>query len=267
VYWELRQHEGFGDWEDARDSIESRFGRDAADAFETEIRNATDLPRGTVLNPAYAERRVAKAALVGLPAPLFLTAIELALPRLSHRGEVGDLIEGGPQEGIAHINELFRRRGINFVFTDAGVAEWHGDPQTYERTIVPARSALDDSRLSASKREFEDALHHLRLGTPRSLENAVSSAAQSVESAMKVLLDAREIPRPERETADPLWNALRRADAVPGQTKNALLAAAQLRNEFGGHGAGQTREMPPGIPDLCVSSAASALAYLAGLLP
>ena len=60
---------------------------------------------------------------------------------------------------------------------------------------------LGDSRLSASRSEFEAALHHLRQGTVKDLEDAIDEAAKSVESAMKVLLAEHGVTTTGRKTA------------------------------------------------------------------
>jgi hypothetical protein len=84
---------------------------------------------------------------------------------------------------------------------------------------------------------------------------------------MKVLLAERGIQRTGNETAEPLWNLLRDNNIVPTKTKDAILAASRLRNEYGGHGQGEEiRQIPEGIPELTVRAAAAAIAYVGGVL-
>jgi hypothetical protein len=84
---------------------------------------------------------------------------------------------------------------------------------------------------------------------------------------MKVVLDNRGITRVGNETAQPLWNLLRDKRIVPPKTRDAILSASRIRNEYGGHGqGGQVRTIPDGVPELAVRAAAAALSYLGGRL-
>ena len=99
-------------------------------------------------------------------------------------------------------------------------------------------------------------------------EDAIDEAAKSVEGAMKVLLTGRGVALSGEETAQPLWNLLRDNGVVPSQTEASILGASRIRNAFGGHGAGAApRSIPGGIPELAVQAAATAIGYLATLLP
>lgn len=63
--------------------------------------------------------------------------------------------------------------------------------------------------------EFASARDELRAATPRARKQAVAEACNAVESAMKVLLDERQIGRPKPENAQNLFNALSAKGAVP----------------------------------------------------
>ncbi|HZR96734.1 MAG TPA: hypothetical protein VFA56_13640 [Gaiellaceae bacterium] len=169
---------------------------------------------------------------------------------------------------LDYLNKLFETRRVSYRFNAEGRAEWHGDQGAYEEIVRPALDSLADTRLAGSRQEFEAALGHLRTGTPKDFEDAIEEAGKAVESAMKAVLDERQVTRTGNETAEPLWNALRDNTLVPPKTKDAILSTSRLRNEYGGHGqGGQVRTIPEEIPALTVRAAAAAIAYLASRLP
>jgi hypothetical protein len=84
---------------------------------------------------------------------------------------------------------------------------------------------------------------------------------------MKVLLDGRGVKRTGRENPFPLFNLLIDNGIVPKEAEFAILGAARVRNNLGGHGAGATpRVLPPGVRELAVNCTATAISYLASLL-
>ncbi|MES1246189.1 MAG: hypothetical protein ABUS54_00770 [Actinomycetota bacterium] len=128
--------------------------------------------------------------------------------------------------------------------------------------------ALTDPRLAGAEAEFEQAMQHLRDGSEKDIEDAIDEAAKSVEGAMKVLLDAHGVDLTGKETAWPLFGVLTKSVIVEAEAENAVLGAARVRNEWGGHGAGASpRATPPGLAELAVHGAASAVTYLASRLP
>jgi hypothetical protein len=265
IWRQLRHAEGFStDWEATTRDIYFRFGEEAAQEFY----NATANVPGT-LNPRITvDDRYAAPSLRTVPTPLFLDALEYALDLVARIPSREDEIGGFVAVAAAHLNGVFEKRGIQYRFTDYGKAEWHGDPGTYHQVIAPALAALDDPRLAGCRTEFEDALTKLRRRTSKDLEDAVEESAKAVESAMEVVLDESGVPLPKPKTAEPLWTALRDAGLVPTPTKDAIMAASRLRNPLGGHGTGsQPRQLPDGVPELAVQSAASAITYLARHLP
>ena len=92
----------------------------------------------------------AEPALLAIPAPYFLTALEYAV---RGRGSPGVSVQA-----LNEINRHFETRGIWFRMTRAGLAEWHGDEAVYKAVVAPALDVLADPRLGAARREFEDAL-------------------------------------------------------------------------------------------------------------
>jgi hypothetical protein len=263
VWQRLRHEEGFStDWQETTEDILMRFGQDAAQRFY----NATaNVPRS--LDPRItADDSYATPSLQSVPTPLFLDALQLAIELVGNTRSGQSQYGGYVAVATSHINRLFEKRGIHYRMNE-GRAEWHGDAGTYREVIAPALTALEDPALAGCRTEFEDALANLRRRTTKELEDAIEESAKSVESAMKVVLAEHGVPF-NRETAEPLWTLLRDNNIVPSPTKDAILAASRLRNPMGGHGAGVApREIPAGIPELAVQSAASAITYLAGLLP
>jgi hypothetical protein len=207
-----------------------------------------------------------------VPAPLYLDYVELAIEKYARdralvQVEYVDVIENSRIAPVGYLNELFATRRIDYRFDEKGRARWHGDEGTYAEIIRPALDALDDDRLAGCREEFEAALGHLRAGTAKDLEDAIEEAGKAVESAMGAVLGAHGIDPPAR-TAERLWQTLRDSGIVEKPTHDAILSTSRLRNEWGGHGQGaEIREIPEGIPALAVRSAATAIAYLAELLP
>lgn len=123
------------------------------------------------------------------------------------------------------------------------------------------------ARLAGSRGEFDAAMTNLRRGTEQNRREAVTNAGRSVESAMKMLLDAHKVPRPKHENARPLWDELWKASVVAEKSDFAILAAPNLATTHGRHGVGQPVDVPQGVPELAVQSAAAAISYLANLFP
>ena len=248
-----------------------RWGEEGAERLERGIAQDPEVARWGEPSEARDEA-TAKVSYRYVPAPLFLDYVEAAIPALVMKRlavaeetlaeDVGDPIG----QAVGHLNGLFARRGINYRFDDGGRAEWHGDEGAYREVIAPALAALDDPRLAAARDEFTAALRHLRAGTKEDEEDAIVDAAKAVESMMKVVLSDRSIARTGNEAAEALWNLLRENEIVPPKTKDAILAASRLRNEYGGHGAGEApRQIPDGITALTVHAAAGAIVYLASV--
>jgi hypothetical protein len=262
---------GYGSVDDIGGDIRDRWGEDAYNGFYRDLQNDPEVSRWH-----HAKRQRQAAAAVAyrhVPEPLYLDYVEIAVEKYTDDRAIIDpgyveYVENPLIAPVTYLNELFAARGIDYRFSEDGKAEWHGDEGGYHEVIRPALDALADERLAACRQEFDAALDHLRRGTAKDREDAIEEAGKAVESAMKVLLAAHGIQRDGNETAEPLWNLLRENEIVPPKTKDAILSASRLRNEYGGHGAGEEiRNIPNGIPELAVRDAAVAIAYLAGLLP
>jgi Domain of unknown function (DUF7014) len=259
LLWEaFLQQEGYGTWDDIEDDIRTRFGDEEADAWTEAIEQHLRRERQRIVRAA-AINYDAEPALLSLPSLLFLDVLEYALKREG---------SGRNLESMNEINRLFTKLGVSFQFGYNGQTEWHGDPGAYETVIGPALDALTDPRLAGCRSEFEAAIGHLRAGTAKDREDAIEEAGKAVESAMKVLLTEHGAPLTDRETANPLFQALVDQGVCVQEADKAVLGSSRLRNQYGGHGTGaQVRVVPPGVPELAVQSTATAINYLASLLP
>jgi hypothetical protein len=264
------QRVGYGDAVDVGADVRDRWGEDAQALLARDLEDDREILR-------YPDERNQRAAFTAavyrhVPAPLYLDYVELAIERYARdraivEAQYADIIEDSRIVPVDYLNQLFATRRIDYRFDENGRAQWHGDEGAYVEIIRPALDALDDDRLVGCREEFEAALGHLRKGTQKDYEDAIEEAWKSVESAMQVLLDGRNIPRPERETTEPLWIALNEGGVVEKPTRDAIVATSRIRNKWGHGQGGEVRVIPEGIPELAVRSAAAAIAYLAERLP
>jgi hypothetical protein len=256
----LAHQHAWGNFQDVAEDISERLGKEDADEFLAAMNAHFSRDRHRQVAVSGVDYS-AEPALMAVPAPFFLDALELAVGAESgHSFRYDDA-------SLREINRVFSVRGVSFRFTSAG-AEWHGDEGAYEEVIRPALDALQDPRLSGCRHEFDAALRHLRAGTLKDQEDAIEEAGKAVESAMKVVLQEHGVTLTGKETAQPLWNLLRDNQIVPPKSQDAILGTSRLRNEYGGHGqGGAVRQIPAGIAELATRSAATAVAYLAERLP
>jgi hypothetical protein len=249
----LRSREGYGSYLEVAEEFEKRFGTEEGMAFAETMGR---YKRETVNLPASLDYS-AETALWAIRVPLFLDVLEDAVRMAEYW-----------MPAIEEINRLFAKRGIYYRFGDTGQAEWHGDRGAHETILRPALDVLADSRLQGARSEFEAAMNHLRADTDKDREDAIEEAGKSVESVMKVVLHTRNVKLIGKETAFPLFDLLAKNGMVAQEADQAVLGTARLRNAYGGHGSGATvRQIPDGLPELAVRSAASAILYLAEQLP
>src|SRR6202021_935995 len=92
------------------------------------------------------------------------------------------------------ITKICRSRGIPWEFDHLHGFRYTGD-ETGERELTqPALAAINRPEFSGGVRsEFESARQELGTGTPAALKQAVHEAGCSVESAMKVVLEAHGV--------------------------------------------------------------------------
>ncbi len=259
MVWETFLHqEAFGTWQEIDNDLRARLGDDTADEFDAAMRAHWERDRHRMAARSGVNYD-AEPALMALPAPFFLTAIEHVLTR-PHT-----IVEPA---ALTAINNALNKVGASYRFDWRGQADWHGDPGVREAVVQPALAALADPRLTGCASEYHAALNHMRGGTAKDLEDVVEESGKAVESAMKVLLDERGVTRTGKETAFPLFDMLVDNGICPREADNAVLGVARIRNNLGGHGTGaQPRVLPDGIPELAVNTAATAIKYLADQLP
>jgi hypothetical protein len=274
IWRRLHQRIGWGSPQDIVNDVEERFGSAAARRAEEELMDEAKARRPV---PWDYMPRYAIPALDSIPAPLFLDALEIGvqLARASvdtsqapYRPRPGAPLQKRHLDtpAIKEINRIFTLRGIHYRFDTDAQAQWHGDEGAFQTVVAPALAALGDPRLAGAAEEFGNALLGLRQGTRQGEKDAIRDASNAVESTMKALLDAHAVPRQGNETANPLWELLSKAAIVGAKTGDPICSAPRLRNAYGGHGQGQPVVVPPGIPELAVQAAASAIGYLARLL-
>lgn len=265
------QRLGYGSVDDVLDDVRERWDDITSATMLRDLEQDEAVARWS--EGAKRWRAATLISYLHVPAPLYLDYVQHAIAKYVEDRAIVDVdyIEYAKDPMIApvtYLNELFAARRIDYRFNENGLAEWHGDEGTYFEVIRPALDVLDDPRLVGCRQEFEAALGHLRAGRPKDREDAIEEAGKAVESAMKVILDDRNIPRTGKENAEKLWELVRDAGVVETPTHHAILATAGLRNEWGGHGQGaEIRQIPDGIPELAVRTAAAAIAYVAALLP
>lgn len=272
--------EGCGSFNDFVSNISGRYGADEAErvreamtALASRDAETLQLEGGHPPGAGYRARMMAanltRYALIAAPDAEFVNGIEIALEMVA-----AEFAEPGTARGseVRHdlaiqIDDLFAKRGVPYSYDD-GAFVWAGDPGVRQVVIEPVLQALSDVRLAGAASEFEAALHHLRAGTQKDLEDAIEEAAKSVESALKVLAAETNTTVSATATAKPLFDAVKDAGVVSPYMDNLVQAAARIRNKLGGHGAGaQPRQIETHEATATVNAAAVAIAFLASRLP
>lgn len=231
-----------------RSQVERAAGQAAAEAeFPMDFRSRTD-----------PKQAGAHALLLNMPEADFRLAIEDAL-RIGLRME----------DAAPRITTVCRTRGAPWIFDAEEGFQWVGDAEVERELVRPALAAINDPRFGGGVRsEFESARAELRTGTPQALKQAIHEAGCSVESAMKVVLDERQVPYDRRDAAQALFNKLEGAGVVPRRMEKLVLAPSTPRNQTAGHGAGAVAHNPdPSEAESVVASAAGAIKYLHSRLP
>jgi hypothetical protein len=220
----IYQGAGYGDVNDVIDDVRDRWGEDEGDELVRDLEDDPAVARWEIDSDARRDA-AAKAVFHHMPEPLYLDYLEEAFAEyvrdrsIVSQPEYIEYMDDPRAAPLRYLNDLFAARRIAYRFNEDGRAEWHGDEGAYDEVIRPALDALDDDRLRTPRREYGDALGGLRRGDRVGNKNAIRDASNAVESTMKALLDARELPRPDKEAADVLWEALRAGGVVAERTK------------------------------------------------
>lgn len=278
---EFLKREGYGGFGDYIARVRSLYGEDEADRVKDRMaelaqRDQATLGRpdpGDPLDRAKRQRvmteNLSRYALIAGPDAEFLKGVDYAMDLINdifaEAGSMAPMYAG--EEVRGYIGELFKKRAIPYQYEDCKLV-WAGDRGTHQIVVDPALQALADARLTGARSEFEAALGHLLAGTQKDREDAIDEAAKSVESALKVLVAEKGLTVAANATVRPLFDALKDDGVLPAFTDNLVQAAARIRNNMGGHGAGaQPRQIDLDIATAAVNAAAAALVLLAGRLP
>jgi hypothetical protein len=208
-------------------------------------------------------------ALIAAPDAEFVNGVEIAVAMITAKYSTAGSARGTEiaDEVLEKIDELFAKRAIPYRCQD-GKLVWAGDRGAAELVVRPALDSLGNPRLAGARSEFDAALAHLRAGTLKDREDAIEEAAKSVESALKVLAAETATNVATNATVRPLFDALKRAGVLPDYSDNLVQSAARIRNQLGGHGAGeQPRQIAGADAVAAINAAAAALVYLAAHLP
>lgn len=223
------------------------------------------------LDPDYQLKRVKLdrawwLTLIVIPDTEFLTAIEHTVEKYASWASPA---RDSCRELVRYVDKALRVHGVPYEATpDLRAFRWSGDRAHAELTMDPALQALEDSRLLIAREEFSDALSKRRLGRSSDMRDAVHEAASATESVMAALLASHDVDPPRQRAAAALFGRLAEHRVVPGHIQYLALAAAQIRNEEGGHGQGTTARIPsPDMADAALGVAASAIVLLASFLP
>jgi hypothetical protein len=285
VWWLFAQHEGCGTIDDYIAALSDRFGPGAGEAIEARMEERWRVMMAqspdAAMSPPDVQHRVKSGrvrthlVLLAMPDPDFRVALEYALAEaaadldarasaVSPFDSVGMVME--------YVNSLFEKRGVPYRLDRDVKLHFQGDSTVRELVIAPALAALSDPRLAGARSEFEDALTKLGAGRPKDVEDAIEESRKAVESAMKVLIDAHDLQRAERDTTEALIKILVAGDGVGGvvepQTSDLLRAVARIANALASHGAGAVvRQVPDELAAAAVSAAATSITFLAARLP
>ena len=236
---------------------------------------AASIALSAALETAYAPEQfhetvepdaIAQAGLLASPTPFYLDAVEEAIRLAVDALETASSGSGLRTIAQTQINAVLLRHGLHWAVNDAGALFWTGDSGAAKLLTHPALDVLGDTRMRGARAEFEAAIAHLRADSDKAREDAIEEAAKSVESAMKVVLDAIPVSRSETDSAEQLWNRFNAEGLVGPYTKDAIRAPSKIRNKLGGHGSGSApRTIATADAQLAVHSA-TAILFLNTLL-
>lgn len=281
IWSRYAQEQGYGTLADYMRDCDRRFGPGAGDALRARMSAewqelVSAVPRAQAATPqSVANVELSQRPYLwfrAMPDADFVVALECALALARNHLALHDL--GMPPTDIRghlveHVNGLFARRAVPYrVDYESFRVVADDDAGPVEVALRPALAALEDARLLSARSEFEDALAKSRSVRPKDLEDAVEESRKAVESAMKVVLQARGVTLSGKETTWPLHNALVANGVLPQHTDQIITAAARLANADASHGAGtEVRDVRPYIARAAVAAAANAITLLAARLP
>ncbi len=263
----LGMRRGFATLGELRDFLSESYGEAEPDAFANRLytvleRTVAEYALPTLLYPETPIREMSGAILLSLPDDMFILAVELGEPLAAARRIPSGRTDPGILRFQADVAELFLTNGVPYEFDDGGRLRPSMSPSVSAVSVEPAVDVLNNPLLQDASHHFTEARR--RLGEPDP-EEAVDEARQAVEAGMLAVLDARNIPRPEKRQAQALFAALV-ARGMPNTAEELVLAAPRFRGRTSaGHAGGPAVSLDEA--QAAVAAAAAALLYLAGKLP
>lgn len=256
-----------------RDTLTDQFKAMVADIVDSGVFDASPYysvssfdPHADALHAATLEHGERLALLV-LPDPEFLTAIEHAVARYAGGSRSA---KGNCRELMAYAGQALRAHAVPYQLDASGMSfVWSGDQTLHESAVEPALAALGDRRLAGARDEFRDALVKRRAGRAPDLRDAIHEAGSATESVMVVLIEQHGVTVPKQKAASALFNALAAPGAtasgpvIPGYLQHLALAAAEIRNHSGAHGQGAAVTAPPtSLADAAIAASGAAIVAL-----
>jgi len=247
----------FGSPEDYFAGVESVHGWEARQRCQSAVQAVYDEHQFQLSYERDGQAQ-ARALLLAMPEPDFMTAIEEIALKVRQNREIAE-----------RLTTICAARGVPYKCSVSGGFEWIGDAEVQRELIAPALAAIHDKRFAGGVRsEFKQARSELREGTPASRKQAIHEAGCAVESAMKVVLTEHKIGYKPADTGKALFDLLERAGLVARYMEPTFFAVLTPRNKAGGHGGGvQPHEPGEAEASTVVASAAGAIAYLYQKLP
>ena len=137
--WLKRLH-AWGTVNDVKDDIAERFSDEEATTFYEAIVRVGNARRNaaSVGGVDYD----ARPALLNVPAPFFLDALEYVVSQATGTYGAYGLPGYTQADAIHEINRQFAVRGVWFEMSANGRAEWHGDQHIFTEILAPALAAL-----------------------------------------------------------------------------------------------------------------------------
>lgn len=285
-------HFGCGELSELVQRLEHRYGSEAADVFRSELdRTIQQIPMvpliGTSqdaletrlhdLHEDFADE-VPRCALLALPEPEFLTALENTM----NEGRVSayDVRYSAAQ---SFINSRFQTLGVpyhhgsvpgtydpNEIQYDSdwepGVVEFYRitDPQMEEKVIEPALRVLADSRFATAADSYAKGLRRVVAPDGRELNDAVLDFGRAVQNALFALATALG-KRPKAGAAGPLFGLLKN-DPLAEDSEALVLAVSKLGNPVE-HPRGRLIDIQHATAEAAMGAASVAITYVASFMP
>lgn len=293
-------HFACGELSELVQRLEYRYGSEAAEVFRSELdRTFQQIPGLTPfigsaedaltkrlqdLNEDFANE-VPRCALLALPEPEFLTALEDTMNEA--RQSAYDFGQEPEHYGEAQsfINSRFKTLGVAYHhgsvpgsydptdvyfgadrYWEPGTVEFYRitDPQLEEKVIEPALRVLADSRFATAADSYAKGLRRAVAPDGRELNDAVLDFGRAVQNALYAL--AVELDKtPKAGTAGALFGLLKN-DPLAEDSEALVLAVSKLRNPVE-HPRGRLIDIQHATAEAAMGAASVAITYIASFMP